>query len=230
MKLFLRLAQRTALQLVGFSALFSVTGLSLATPSGLNNIPTADTAGEGEYVFQLFTNFGRDRNSDTNLGVKTGVTVAGQTFELGLDGRVTPDKGGPAVGQIKYATDVWQNGKIALGVANIGFRAQDRDRVGNPFRYAVLTQKVGENLRLHGGYGFQTDNDSLLFGVDYTINAWNREFLLRSDLVEIDDGDQFLSSFGFLVKLNSRLVLETWASRPVEDGRTVGTVKLNLVF
>ncbi len=32
-----------------------------ATPSGLNNIPTADTTPQGTFVFQLFSTVGEDR-------------------------------------------------------------------------------------------------------------------------------------------------------------------------
>jgi hypothetical protein len=206
------------------------SGQLFATPSGLNNIPTADTAGQGEYVFQAFTNFGEGRRADTNLGFKTGFDIFGQKLEVGLDGRITPDKGGPAVAQVKYAAGIWSGGRIGVGVANIAFRSQDRDRAGNPFKYGIVTQKLGDKLRVHGGYGFQTDNDSVLLGADYSFKIGGRDVLLRSDLIEIQDQDQFLGSFGFLVVINKNLVLESWASQPFEDGRTVGTIKFDFVF
>ncbi len=202
----------------------------LATPSGLNNIPTADTAGQGEYVFQAFSNFGEGRRPDTNLGFKTGLELFGEKFEVGLDGRTSPDKGGPAVAQVKYARGIWQGGTLGVGVANIAFRSQDRNRAGNPFKYGIVTQKFGDKLRAHAGYGFQTDNDSVLLGADYLIKIGGREVLLRSDVIEIQDQDQFLGSFGFLFVINKNLVLESWASQPFEDGRTVGTIKFDFVF
>lgn len=217
---------RVALLVVGATC----SGQLLATPSGLNNIPTADTAGQGEYVFQAFTNFGEQRRADTNLGFKTGLELFGEKFEVGLDGRVTPDKGGPAVAQVKYARGIWAGGTLGVGIANIAFRSQDRDRAGNPFKYGVVTQKFGDKLRAHAGYGFQTDNDSVLLGADYSVNIGGKDVLLRSDVIEIQDQDQFLGSFGFLVVLNKNLVLETWASQPFEDGRTVGTIKFDFIF
>src|SRR5689334_20259808 len=157
-------ALRAALFVVGATCSTQL----LATPSGLNNIPTADTAGQGEYVFQAFSNFGEGRRPDNNLGFKTGFNVLGQKLEVGLDGRITPDKGGPAVGQVKYAATLQPGTQLAVGVANIAFRSQDRDRAGNPFKYFVVTQKFqeAEAFRFHGGYGFQTDNDSFILGVD----------------------------------------------------------------
>jgi hypothetical protein len=204
------------------------SGPLLATPSGLNNIPTADTAGEGDYVFQAFSNFGERRRPDNNLGFKTGLGLFGEKLEVGLDGRITPDKGGPAVAQVKYARTLQEGTSLGVGIANIAFRGQDRDRAGNPFKYGIITQKLG-NLRLHGGYGFQTDNDSVLLGADYSLKLNSRDLVIRSDVTEINDGDQFVGSLGFLLVINPSLVLESWASKP-EDGSTVGTLKFNFIF
>ena len=219
-------AVRAAVLIAGVSC----SAQLLATPSGLNNIPTADTAGQGEYVFQAFSNFGEGRRPDNNLGFKTGFNVLGQKLEVGLDGRITPDKGGPAVAQVKYAATLQPGTQVAAGVANIAFRGEDRDRAGNPFKYGVLTQKFEEAFRIHAGYGFQTDNDSFILGVDYSTKWMGRDLVLRSDFVEIQDGDQVLGSLGFLYVLNKALVLEAWASKPFEDGRTVGTLKFDFVF
>src|SRR5687767_5831963 len=114
------------------------SGQLLATPSGLNNIPTADTAGESDYVFQAFTNFGERRRPDNNLGFKTGLALFGEKFEVGLDGRITPDKGGPAVAQVKYAHGIWEGGTLGVGIANIAVRSEDRDRAGNPLKYGIV--------------------------------------------------------------------------------------------
>ena len=226
----LRARGKTVLQASLLLAGVTCSAQLLATPSGLNNIPTADTAGQGEYVFQAFTNFGERRRPDNNLGFKTGLELFGEKFEVGLDGRITPDKGGPAVAQVKYARSIWDGGSLGVGIANIAFRSQDRDRAGNPFKYGIITQKVGERLRVHGGYGFQTDNDSVLLGADFTMKINGRDLVLRSDVIEIQDQDQFLGSFGLLYVINKNLVLETWASQPFEDGRTVGTLKFDFVF
>lgn len=214
----------TAMVMIGATC----SGPLLATPSGLNNIPTADTAGEGDYVFQAFSNFGERRRPDNNLGFKTGLGLFGEKFEVGLDGRISPDKGGPAVAQVKYARTLQEGTSLGIGIANIAFRGQDRDRAGNPFKYGILTQKLG-NLRLHGGYGFQTDNDSALLGADYSLKLSSRDLVIRSDVTEINDGDQFVGSLGFLLVINPSLVLESWASKP-EDGSTVGTLKFNFIF
>lgn len=45
------------------------------TPSGLNNIPTADVTPMGTFVLQPFTNFGNDHDTDLTLGFKTGLDL-----------------------------------------------------------------------------------------------------------------------------------------------------------
>ena len=72
--------------------------------SGLNNIPTADTAPQGVFVFQTFTTLGNDRDADLNLGFKTGLDFKVVRFEMGAATHLLPDKGGP----------VTVHGKVAL--------------------------------------------------------------------------------------------------------------------
>jgi hypothetical protein len=54
-------------------ASLALTSAASATPSGLNNIPTADTTPPGTFVFQGFSTMGGDRDTDFNLGFKTGL-------------------------------------------------------------------------------------------------------------------------------------------------------------
>ncbi len=75
-----------------------------ATPSGLNNIPTADTAPQGVLVLQMFSTVGGDNDSDFNLGFKTGVDFKPLRFEVGADSHVYPGVGGPVVLQSKVPT------------------------------------------------------------------------------------------------------------------------------
>ncbi|MDQ6913741.1 MAG: hypothetical protein M3128_12800, partial [Verrucomicrobiota bacterium] len=54
-----------------------------ATPSGLNNIPTADTAPQGTLVLQVFSTVGGDAEDDFNVGFKTGLVFKPFRFEFG---------------------------------------------------------------------------------------------------------------------------------------------------
>ena len=62
--------------------------LAQATPSGLNNIPTADTAPQGTLVLQTFSTVGGDARDDLNFGFKTGLEFKALRFEFGADSHV----------------------------------------------------------------------------------------------------------------------------------------------
>ncbi|HSJ04605.1 MAG: hypothetical protein ACAI34_15270 [Verrucomicrobium sp.] len=202
-----------------------------ATPSGLNNIPTADVTPQGVVVLQSFTNFGNDKDADLTLGFKTGLDLFGQKFEFGADSHIVPDKGGPIVLQAKYSLPFGEGlPTLGLGVANITVTNDDRDRAGDPFSYAVLTHDFNGLFRAHVGYGVQADNNSVLLGVDKTVKLFERDLTLRSDFIQIQDESQWMGSLGFLYALHDNVVLESWASQPFDDGDTIYTVKLNFVF
>jgi hypothetical protein len=211
-------------------ALILLPGLLHATPSGLNNIPTADTPGQGDAVIQAWTNFGNDRDTDYNMGFKTGFDVFGQKLELGADSRLFPDKGGPVVLQFKFVQSLWESGKLAVGVANLALGGDNMDRAGDPFTYALLSQNIVGSLRAHAGFGFQTDNNSVLLGLDKTWKVLDRDLQLRTDFIQIQNQDQWMGSVGFLYALHPHVVLEGWASQPLDRGDTIYTAKLNFVI
>src|SRR4051812_19919549 len=77
--------------------------VALATPSGLNNIPTADTAPPRTFVLQPFTTIGNDRDADFNLGFKTGLDFEVVRFEMGFASHISPGLGGPMTAHAKVA-------------------------------------------------------------------------------------------------------------------------------
>jgi len=150
-----------------------------ATPSGLNNIPTADTIGEREVAVQAFDSFGGTGPHDFSMGFKTGLDLSPVHLELGLDGHLVPNSSGPFYFQTKAGFEPWKGGKIAVGVANVA--VSDQSRAGDPFTYSVLTQDL-KFFRVSAGYGIQTHNNSVLkrirncFSPPGTISsAWTRE-------------------------------------------------------
>lgn len=207
----------------------------LASPSGLNNIPTADTAPNLVPVIQAYGTFGEGRGPDHTAGMKFGLgpwdkAFLGSRFEVGVDGHYAPDPIGPAVFQVKYAVQPWEKGPaIAVGSANIAASESDRSRAGQPFSYAVLTQDLGY-FRLHGGYGLQHNGDAGLLGIDKTFDAWGRPFTLRADAVQIRDQKDWMASVGAMYVVNKWLVLEAWGSFPVDQGDPSITLKLNFVL
>jgi len=214
------------------AALFALTPVALwATPSGLNNIPTADTTPQGTLVGQVFGTVFEGGEADLWAGFKTGFQPFGplHRFEFGLDSQL--DAGaGPIVGQVKYAVQPWEEmPTFAIGVANAAFNDNGRDEVGYAFLYGVLTQDFGF-LRGHLGYGNQDGEDSFFVGLDKTFKVWERDLMLRSDLIQINDGDDLLGSFGFLYAAHENIVIESWASKPTNGGDASYALKLNFVF
>lgn len=208
---------------------------AFGSPSGLNNIPTADTAPNLVPVVQAYSTFGEGRSPDHTAGMKFGLgpwdkAVFDSRFEVGVDGHYAPDPIGPAVFQVKYAVQPWEKGPaIALGSANIAVSESDRGRAGQPFSYAVLSQDVGY-FRLHGGYGLQHNGNAGFVGIDKTFDARSRALTLRADAVQTRDQKDWMASVGAMYAVNKWLVLEAWGSFPVDQGDPSVTLKLNFVL
>ena len=112
----------------------ALTSIAFASPSGLNNIPTADTAPQGTFVLQAYSTVFGDADGDFNLGFKTGVDFKYAHIELGFDSHIYPDRGGPVTVQGKLAVPLGERlPTLAIGAANATFRDEDRDRAGDEF-------------------------------------------------------------------------------------------------
>jgi hypothetical protein len=216
------LSRRTPLSLaLAASTLAAAAVAAFATPSGLNNIPTADVVPEGVLVVQGFAEFGRDRGPTWFAGIKYGPA---QGWEVGLDdtaaGAGSP--GGPTL-QAKCRWELKEGAALALGAANI---SDDRERHGDVFPYAVLSAPLGA-LRGHLGYGWQADNRAWFVGADAPVS---RALTLRADWTQVADGEESVGSLGFIAAVGPRLLAEAWASFPTAEGAgTSYLVKLDWV-
>lgn len=209
----------------GIPVFLSLASAAFATPSGLNNIPTADVIPHRTTAIQVFDTFG-DGPHDLWAGFKTGWAFDAVKFEFGLDGHVAPDPSGPLFFQTKVSTNLWENGAFAVGVANIGL--SDSDRNGDTFRYGVLTHDF-KVFRVSAGYGWQDDNNTILFGIDRTFKVGGRNLNLNADLIQTRDEDGWLASVGAKYDLSKHVVLEGWVNLP-DEGDTTFVAKINFVF
>lgn len=229
-----------------------LTACAQATPSGLNNIPTADTVPQGTVVLQAFTTVGNDRDADFNLGFKTGIDAGWVSFELGASYHILPDKSGPITPHGKIAIPFGEGlPTFAAGVANLSFRTEDRDRAGDEFFYAVLTHDLGW-FRVHGGCATQDGKALPFFGIDKTfrttttkaaqstadgkatagkeVEAISRDlFTVRADAIQLPSND-WLYSAGVLVPVWKHFVFETWGNFPDNGDEPSLTLKANFVF
>ncbi|MCB1086575.1 MAG: hypothetical protein KDM63_05990 [Verrucomicrobiae bacterium] len=215
------------------SSVFAIASLAtcallpgvLATPTGLNNIPTADTVPHRTVAVQVFDTVG-DGPHDFWSGFKTGWDFSKFNLEWGLDSHLAPDPAGPLYFQTKANFSPWEDGLIAVGVASVAL--SDSERAGDPFSYAILSQDLGL-ARLHAGYGLQNDGNTVLLGIDRTVKVLERNLNLNADLIQTGDGDGWLTALGVKYDLNEFLVFESWVNLP-DEGEASVMLKLNFVF
>jgi hypothetical protein len=218
------------LMLAAFAAVSSAFG----TPTGLNNIPTADTVPHRTVAVQYFSSFGGANQFGTSeagksghwMGFKTGWDFKPFHLEWGMDSPLGTGVSGPLFFQTKARISPWEDGMFALGVAGIALT--DVSRAGDPFTYAMLWHDF-HVVRLHAGYGYQTNGSSYLFGVDRTWKVFDRNFNLNADLVQSRGQRGLITAIGAKYDLCKHIVLETWANFPDRDRVSV-IAKINFVF
>ncbi len=214
------------------------------TPTGLNNIPTADTVPDRTVAWQGFLNlggpnavngvpgYGPTGRGTLWSGFKTGLRFSGLRLEWGLDTPILPGQAGPLAFQTKLGFNPWENGSVVVGVANVALT--DTRRSAEPFTYGVLTQDFGL-LRVHAGYGYQAygqagiGSSSLLAGVDRTFKVWERDLNLNADVIQTERQHAWLPAVGAKYNLSQHIVLEAWGNFP-EHGKASGMAKINYVF
>ena len=202
-----------------------------ASPTGLNNIPTTDVAGHKVLVLQSWLTTGNDAKPVWVTGFKQGIL---DKIEVGADGKVGSGDEGPVALQAKAKLIDLDSGFAGLvGIEGITFEGNiDKDMVP----YLTVSQDIRLNddfqiVRLHGGYSFQDDNLSMFTGADRTFEVFDQDLVLRSDLKQVNDGNNLLISGGFLLTLPFNVVLESWLNIPTESGKEESvTIKLNYVF
>lgn len=209
-------------------------GTAFATPTGLNNIPTADTVPHRTVALQYFSSFGGANQFGTGepgksghwMGFKTGWDFEPVHVEWGMDSLLGTGLSGPLFFQTKVGFSPWEDGTFAIGIAGIALT--DIDRAGDPFSYAMLAHDFGF-ARFHAGYGYQTNGSSYLFGIERTWKVFERNLNLNADIVQTRDQRGLITAVGAKYDLTKHIVLETWANFPDRDSVSL-LAKINLVF
>jgi len=217
--------------------LFGFIGSAYASPSGLNNTPTADICPVNTLVVQGWGSYGHDTQPDYWTGFKYGVF---SNAEIGADWDTSADPSKEVQFQAKYTInfgDSWP--KLGLGSANM---SGDTKKNGFWMPYAVLSEDVGGLFRIHGGYDFQIHNMGVFGGLDTTVGLLGRDVLFCGDVIQIHNGRDAVFAPGIKFALGNKndqgainallrhLVFETWTTLPTNTGRSVYTAKLNCVI
>jgi hypothetical protein len=212
-----------------------LTTSALATPSGFNNIPSTDLVPHRTVAVQAWSSFGGANQFAANgpgehsfwMGFKTGLTLTeGLNLEWGLDSPLGLEQSGPLFGQTKLGFHPWEGGAFSLGVANVAIT--DINRASDPFSYAVLSHDFGP-VRLHGGYGLQTNGNSYLLGIDHTFKINDHDLNLNADLVQTRDQDGWIAAVGAKYAVNKHIMLESWVNLP-DEGEASAILKINFIF
>ncbi len=220
-------------KIIALYALIATT--AQATPSGFNNLPSTDLVPDRTVAVQTWSSFGGPNQFAANgpgkqsfwMGFKTGLAlVEGLNLEWGLDSPLGLDQSGPLFGQTKIGLHPWEGGAFSLGVAGIALT--DISSAGDPFSYAVLSHDFGP-VRLHGGYGLQTNGNSYLFGIDHTWNLNGHDLNLNADLVQTRDEDGWIAAVGAKYALNRHIMLESWVNLP-DQGEASAILKISFIF
>lgn len=204
--------------------LILAAGPTWGSPTGLNNIPTADVVPKELLVFQYYSFITANGRADHFGAFKYGLA---NNIEVGLDGRVASDSDADEflVAQAKLRFDLSDSLALAAGIANLG----DRASAGWEYPYAVLSNDF-DFVRAHVGTTAQKDNEGIFVGLDRTFKLFERDLILRSDLIETNNRDDTIISAGFLYDLGKNWLLESWVSWPSESrSDEVYTIKLNYV-
>jgi len=207
-----------------------------ASSSGLNNIPTADTAGNLLLVFQGYSTLAVGQKPNDVVAFKFGIDPWATSkwrnrFEFGVDSHYAQGDAGPGMFQFKYTTQPDARGPaICIGIANLGATAAERARGGEPYSYVVLTQDF-HSFRLHGGYAAQAkNNNSALLGIDKSVKIAGHVVMFRSDAIQISHKKDWAASFGGITPVGKRFAFEAWVTQPT-DGHNAGfTLKLNYIL
>lgn len=209
--------------LLGIAALLlAFAAIAQASPTGLNNIPTAEVVSKDVLVLQSWGSF--DGDDSWFAGFKYGPA---QNWEIGLDDDVAGVGSSAGITlQVKYRIPFEKAGGVALGLANV---SADTDVNGERFPYVVVTVPLTADAKANGtaGYQFQSGNHGFFVGASYCCAP---QFNLRADWTQINDGDASVSSLGFITQLDGRWLAEAWASFPTGAGaETSYTVKVDYV-
>ena len=208
-----------------------------ASPSGLNNIPTADACPVQTVVLQSWEGFGHGINSENWIGLKYGLFT---NAEVGVDWKTSGNPGLQPQLQGKYTLDVgevWP--QFCVGIANL---STDRNRNGEPMPYGVMTYNLKGWFRAHAGYGFQAHNDGMFGGLDRTFDVAGLRLMVCGDVVQSNDRNDALLAPGLKIspatcKLGGCLgsilrhtALETWMNFSTSGDPESYIVKLDLDY
>lgn len=173
---------------------------------GLNNILTVDILPTGSYLLQVWSLLGKERVTQYGSGLTYGISPQA---EASVDNpRVAPSPAGNTILAAKYRLS--PPGKplaYATGVTGVG--------AGSKMSFFLVASRQFEGFRGHLGFKAQQDNEGLFVGFDRWLSE---KFRIQGDLVQVNDGDDLLSSVGFLHLGDGKSIVQGWVQFNSAEG------------
>lgn len=194
--------------------------------TNLNEIPIAEVAPWRTVEVTSWVTTGEGAEPDWWGAINVGILDYAEIGLYGMLGPADEDQG-----------DVRFHGKFVYpfgeGLPNVGAGVQnvtdDEDDNGNVDPFLVVTHDFGP-VRGHAGYSFQDGDDGFFAAVDTSFDFLEQAATVGFDVLQTDNGDEWLLSLGFEYQLPLSFVLESWYTwTTVDEGDDTITLRLNWV-
>jgi hypothetical protein len=221
-----RTTRNVTLALVCLGVALVCTAAPAAPGTNLNDIPIADVLAWRSFELSTWTITGEREEPVWWGAINLGVL---DYAEVGIYGMLGPTD--EQQGDLRFfGKFVYPLGE---GLPNLGIGLQnvtsDEDVNGNIDPYLAVLQDFGP-VRGHLGYSFQEDDEAFFAGVDTSFDFLELPATVGLDILQTDDGDEWLVSAGFEYALPLNFVLESWYTWTTVDGaEDMLTIRLNWV-
>jgi hypothetical protein len=195
--------------------------------TSLNDIPIAEVIDWRTFELKAWVSTGEREEPDWWGAVNFGVL---DYAEVGIYGKLGPTDDNTRDPRL-FGKFVYPLGEglpnLGAGLDNV---TDDEDTLGEIDPYVVVTHDFGP-VRGHAGYSFQQDDEAFFGGIDTSFNFLEAPATAGLDVLQTDDGDEWLVSAGFDYELPLDFVLETWYTWTTVDGaEDFLTIRLNWVI
>jgi hypothetical protein len=194
--------------------------------TNLNDIPIADVLAWRSFELSAWTTTGEREEPVWWGAVNVGLLDYAEIGVYGMLGPTDEDQGDLRFfGKFVY--------RLGDDLPNVGFGLQnvtsDEDANGDVDPYLVASHDFGP-VRGHLGYSFQDEDEAFFAGVDTSFDFLEMPATVGLDVLQTDDGDEWLVSAGFEYALPLNFVLESWYTWTTVDGaEDTLTIRINWV-
>jgi len=194
--------------------------------TNLNDIPTAEVLEWRSFEISTWVTTGEGEEPDWWGAINVGIL---DYAEVGIYGALGPrdDTADELRFHGKFVYPLGEDlPNLGVGIQNV---TGNEDEYGDFDPYLVVTHDFGP-VRGTIGYSFQDNDEAFFAGVDTSFDFLELPATVGLDLLQTDDGDEWLVSVGFEYQLPLNFVAESWYTWTTADGdENTITLRLNWV-